>query len=120
MTSQGGIVRDVSLGSFHQVDSLNMKYTCERPECELPAPARLCAFHNLEVSILQEVFEMAATAVEATPLAPPMALFDEMPLCRHDGAFGACYLTTDQHLPGFGSTPWELRAAVYSQGIPLN
>lgn len=119
MTSQTGIANDVSVGSRAGVDSSHMKYICERPDCQLPAPARLCAFHNLEVSILNEVFEMAATAVEVTP-SPPLVLFDEMPLCRHDGAFGACYLTSEPHLPGFGDTPWEMRAAIYSKGIPLN
>ena len=99
-----------------------MKNICERPECQLPAPARLCAFHQLEISVLHEVFEMAATAVDVTPeIAPvPVQVWDEGPRCRHDGGFGVCYLTSEHHLPGFGDTPWELRAATYSKGIPLN
>ena len=41
-------------------------------------------------------------------------------LCRHDARLGDCYLTDVAEFPGMARTPWELRAAAYSLGIPLN
>lgn len=102
--------------------------TCQQTGCAEGTADGFCAFHHLafiegpgtfrglldgvgglgEEALLEVIFDLAE-------VAPPPDL-----LCWHDARLGDCYLTETAELPGMARTPWELRAAAYSLGIPLN
>ncbi len=107
--------------------------TCEDTTCTEAVDDRYCAFHHLALvtgadlfaGLLDGVGGLDGSAMlgflfeildEPTPaIAPPTAL-----VCQHDSPLGSCYLADVAELPGFSRTTWELRAATYSLGIPLN
>ena len=101
--------------------------TCQEATCTEVAADRYCAFHYLALvtgadlfaGLLEGVGGMSGAAV----LGFVFDILDEptpAPVCRHDSPLGACYLTDTAEFPGVSRTPWELRAATYSLGIPLN
>lgn len=101
--------------------------TCQQATCTEPTSSGYCAFHHLAFVSGTDIFTGLIESIgslEGTALL--QVIFDILdepvpePECRHDGRLGACYLSSRAELPGFSRTPWELRAAVYSLGIPLN
>ena len=101
--------------------------TCQQTDCQEATSGGYCAFHHLAIvtgpetfsGILSEVGGLDGTAL----LGVIFDILDEPmpePVCRHDSRLGGCYLADRAEFPGLSRTPWELRAATYSQGIPLN
>lgn len=103
--------------------------TCQITDCDEQTRDGFCAFHylafvtgpDLFTSLLAEFGGLDGQAV----LSVIFDTLDEEEVdtdlrCRHDGRLGACYLDPRPELPGMGRPSWELRAATYSLGIPLN
>jgi hypothetical protein len=101
--------------------------TCQQANCTEPTTDGYCAFHHLAfvsgpdlfAGLLDSVGSLDGTSL----LAVIFDLLDESvpePTCRHAGRLGGCYLVDSAEFPGLSRTPWELRAATYSLGIPLN
>lgn len=101
--------------------------SCTQANCTEQTTGDYCAFHHLALvsgtdifaGLLESIGSLEGTAL----LQVVFDLLDEPlpePQCKHSGRLGACYLTTCAGLPGLSRTPWELRAAVFSLGIPLN
>ena len=102
--------------------------TCQEAGCAENAANGYCAFHHLAYVSGPDTFrglldEVGGLGEEAL-LGVIFDLMDAEPetdlLCRHDARLGDCYLTDMSEFPGMARTPWELRAAAYSLGIPLN
>ena len=101
--------------------------TCQQPDCPEETTGGYCAFHNLAFVTGPETFSGLLNEVgglDGTALLGVIfdTLDEPMPelTCRHDARLGGCYLTETAEFPGVSRSPWELRAATYSQGIPLN
>ncbi len=101
--------------------------TCQQADCTETTPGGYCAFHHLAFVSGPDVFSGLLDSIgslEGTALLEVIFdLLDEVapePACRHHGRLGACYLVPAAAFPGLSRTPWELRAATYSLGIPLN
>ena len=118
-----------SLGVFRTADVGGMKTTrtCQQAGCTESTTDEYCAFHHLALITGPDTFSGLLDAVgglDGTALLG--VIFDVLdepvpaPVCRHDARLGACYLTCAAEFPGVSRTPWELRAATYSLGIPLN
>jgi hypothetical protein len=101
--------------------------TCQQADCTEPTTGGYCAFHHLAfvsgpdifTGLLESIGSLEGTAL----LGVIFDILDEPvpePMCRHDARLGACYLGFAAGFPGLSRTPWELRAATYSLGIPLN
>ena len=101
--------------------------TCQHTDCAESTTSGYCAFHHLAIvtgadtfsGVLDSVGGLDATAL----LGVIFDILDEPvpePACAHDARLGACFLTDVAEFPGVSRTPWELRAATYSLGIPLN
>lgn len=101
--------------------------TCQQTKCTEPVTGGYCAFHHLAFVSAPDTFSGILTAVGGLDgnalLSVVFDMLDEPvpePECGHDARLGACYLTEKAEFPGVSRTPWELRAATYSLGIPLN
>jgi len=101
--------------------------TCRHLECTESTTDGYCAFHHLAIVTGPDTFSGLLDGVGGLDgnalLEVILDLIDESipePSCRHDARLGGCYLTETAEFPGFSRNPWELRAATYSQGIPLN
>ncbi len=102
--------------------------TCQQTGCAEDTAGGYCAFHHLAFvsgpdtfsGLLDEVGGLGEEAI----LGVLFDLVDVEPapdlLCWHDARLGDCYLTEVAEFPGMARNPWELRAAAYSLGIPLN
>lgn len=101
--------------------------TCQQANCTENTTGGYCAFHHLAFVTGSDIFSGLLESIggldESALLSVVFDLLEEPapePTCRHDGRLGACYLSSNADLPGLSRTPWELRAATYSLGIPLN
>lgn len=101
--------------------------TCQQAQCTEQTDDDYCAFHHLALVSGKDIFTGLLDAIGGlegtTLLGVIFDLLDEPvpePHCRHDARLGGCYLADQAELPGLSRTPWELRAATYSLGIPLN
>ena len=101
--------------------------TCQQASCTQPTSDGYCAFHHLALVSGSDIFSGLLDSIGSLDgtalLSVVFDILDEPmpePACRHDGRLGACYLGADTEFPGLSRTPWELRAATYSLGIPLN
>ena len=101
--------------------------TCRQDNCTESTTDGYCAFHHLAFVSGSDTFTGLLDSIGGLDgsdlLGKIFEILDEpepQPTCRHDGPLGACYLSTADGLLGLGRTPWELRAATYSLGIPLN
>ena len=102
--------------------------TCRQTECTEDTADGYCAFHYLAFvsgletfrGLLDEVGGLGGEALLGVIF--DLAEVEPAPdlLCRHDARLGDCYLTDTAEFSGMARTPWELRAAAYSLGIPLN
>ncbi len=101
--------------------------TCRQTDCKEATTDGYCAFHHFAFVTGSETFSGILEPVgglDGTALLG--VIFDVLdeplsePVCRHDSQLGACYLTETAEFLGLSRTPWELRAATYSLGIPLN
>lgn len=101
---------------------------CQLTDCDEPTLDGLCAFHHLALVTGPDLFTGLLTEVGGLDGQALLGVIfdvldgepDAEPVCHHDGRLGACYLAPWSELPGLGRTSWELRAATYSLGIPLN
>ena len=101
--------------------------TCQQTDCLEATTGGYCAFHHLALVTGPETFSGILTEVGGLDgkalLGVIFDILDEPmpePVCRHESLLGGCYLADSAEFPGVSRTPWELRAATYSQGIPLN
>lgn len=101
--------------------------TCQQTNCTEAVTGGYCAFHHLAFVSAPDTFSGILNAVGGLDgnalLSVVFEILDEPapePVCGHDARLGACYLTDRAEFPGVSRTPWELRAATYSLGIPLN
>ncbi len=101
--------------------------TCQQAGCTEATSDGYCAFHHLAIVTGPDTFSGLLDSVGGIDGAALLeVVFDTLdqpkvePICRHDARLGACYLTDVAEFPGIARTPWELRAATYSLGIPLN
>ncbi len=101
--------------------------TCQQANCPETTTGGYCAFHHLAFVTGSDIFsgllESIGSLDGSALLGVVFDLLEEPmpePTCRHDGRLGGCYLTPTAELPGLSRTAWELRAATYSLGIPLN
>lgn len=101
--------------------------TCQQAHCTERTDDGYCAFHHLALVSGREIFSGLLDAIGGLEgsalLGVIFDLLDEPvpePLCRHDARLGGCYLSDGTEFLGLSRTPWELRAASYSLGIPLN
>ena len=100
---------------------------CQQAHCTETATDEYCAFHHLALISGPDLFSGLLESIgglEGTALLSVVFDLLEEPLpeptCRHDGRLGACYLTYRPEFPGLSRTPWEIRSATFSRGIPLN
>ena len=129
-TSEPRVEKVPSLGGFLGADAGCMKKTsiCQLTDCDEPTVDGLCAFHHLALVTGPDLFMGLLSEVGGFDGEALLGvIFDVLEgepsvelLCHHDGRLGACYLASIPELPGLGRTSWELRAATYSLGIPLN
>ena len=101
--------------------------TCQQANCTETTTDGYCAFHHLAfisgADLFSGLLESIGSLEGTELLSVVFDLLDEPlpePTCHHDGRLGSCYLSCRAEFPGLGRTPWELRAATYSLGIPLN
>lgn len=101
--------------------------TCRQAHCTETTTDGYCAFHHLALVSGPDTFAGILDAVGGIDGAALLeVVFDVLdePVpelrCRHDSRLGSCYLSDVAEFPGVSRTPWELRAATYSLGIPLN
>ena len=102
--------------------------TCQLTDCDEQAADGFCAFHHLALVTGPDLFAGLLSEVGGLDGQALLGvIFDVMDdqlttelRCHHDAHLGGCYLASLPELPGLARTPWELRAATYSLGIPLN
>ena len=129
MPSPSAIEKVPSVGGFSTADGGGMKRTttCRQANCTESASNGYCAFHHLALVSGSDIFSGLLDSIGSLDGSELLGVIFEIldepvpePTCRHDGRLGACFLSSTDAFAGLSRTPWELRAATYSLGIPLN